>query len=95
MSNQDNVIYIPLSTAQITISGSPYLSSIYISVASADIMTETQNTIQEALLKSLGKTTDTQNFTIQNQADMLDSMSSITETLKAFLAGIAAISLIV
>jgi ABC-type antimicrobial peptide transport system permease subunit len=58
-------------------------------------MTETQNTIQEALLKSLGKTTDTQNFTIQNQADMLDSMSSITETLKAFLAGIAAISLIV
>ncbi len=95
MSNQDNVIYIPLSTAQITISWSPYLSSIYISVASADIMTETQNTIQEALLKSLGKTTDTQNFTIQNQADMLDSMSSITETLKAFLAGIAAISLIV
>lgn len=95
MNNQDNVIYIPLSTAQITITGSPYLSSIYVSVANSDIMDTVQENIQEALLKSLWKTTDTQNFTIQNQADMLDSMSSITGTLKAFLAGIAAISLVV
>ena len=91
----DNIIYIPLSTAQITISGTPYLSSIYVSVADADLMDSIQIDIQERLLKSLWKTTDTMNFQIQNQADMLDTASSITTMLKAFLGGVAAISLIV
>ncbi|NRH21142.1 FtsX-like permease family protein [Candidatus Gracilibacteria bacterium] len=91
----DNLIYIPISTAQITISGTPYLSSIYVSVANADLMDSVQIDIQEKLLKSLGKTTDTMNFQIQNQADMLDTANSITTMLKAFLGGVAAISLIV
>lgn len=91
----DNIIYIPLSTAQITISGTPYLSNIYVSVADADLMDSIQIDIQERLLKSLWKTTDTMNFQIQNQADMLDTASSITTMLKAFLGGVAAISLIV
>lgn len=93
--NSDNIIYIPLSTAQITISGTPYLSSIFVSVANADIMDSVQADIQEKLLKALGKTTDSINFQIQNQADMLDTASSITTMLKAFLGGVAAISLIV
>lgn len=91
----DNLIYIPISTAQITISGTPYLSSIYVSVANADLMDSVQIDIQENLLKALWKTTDTMNFQIQNQADMLDTASSITTMLKAFLWGVAAISLIV
>lgn len=91
----DNIIYIPLSTAQITVSGTPYLSSIYVSVANADNMTTAQADIQEKLLKALWKTVDTINFQIQNQADMLDTASSITTMLKAFLGWVAAISLIV
>ncbi len=91
----DNIIYIPLSTAQITISGTPYLTSIFVSVANADIMTTVQWDIQDTLLKALGKTVDTMNFQIQNQADMLDTASSITTMLKAFLGWVAAISLIV
>jgi putative ABC transport system permease protein len=91
----DNLIYIPISTAQITISGTPYLSSIYVSVANADLMDSVQIDIQENLLKALWKTIDTMNFQIQNQADMLDTASSITTMLKAFLWGVAAISLIV
>ncbi|MBX9809204.1 ABC transporter permease [Candidatus Gracilibacteria bacterium] len=91
----DNIIYIPLSTAQITISGTPYLSNIFVSVANADNMTIVQAEVQENLLKSLGKTVDTMNFQIQNQGEMLDTASSITTMLKAFLGGVAAISLIV
>lgn len=93
--NSDNIIYIPLSTAQITISGTPYLSSIFVSVTNADNMTIVQGDIQEKLLKALWKTTDNMNFQIQNQADMLDTASSITTMLKAFLGWVAAISLIV
>jgi hypothetical protein len=37
------------------------------------------------LLRALGKTEETINFQIQNQADMLDTASSITGMLKAFL----------
>ena len=91
----DNIIYIPLSTAQITISGTPYLSSIFVSVANSDNMTSVQSEIQENLLKSLGKTTETMNFQIQNQWEMLDTASSITTMLKGFLGWVAAISLIV
>jgi putative ABC transport system permease protein len=91
----DNIIYIPLSTAQITISGTPYLSNIFVSVANADNMTSVQADVQENLLKSLGKTVDTMNFQIQNQWEMLDTASSITTMLKAFLGWVAAISLIV
>ena len=49
----DNLIYIPISTAQITISGTPYLSSIYVSVSNADLMDSVQIDIQENLLKAL------------------------------------------
>lgn len=35
------------------------------------------------------------NFTVQSQADLLSSVSSITDILKIFLSGVAAISLIV
>ena len=94
-SMSDNIIYIPISTAQITISGTPYLSNIYVSVENAEIMTSVQSAIQETLLDSLWKTTDTMNFQIQNQAEMLDTASSITTMLKGFLGWVAAISLIV
>ena len=94
-SMSDNIIYIPISTAQITISGTPYLSNIYVSVENADIMTSVQSAIQETLLDSLWKTIDTMNFQIQNQAEMLDTASSITTMLKGFLGWVAAISLIV
>jgi putative ABC transport system permease protein len=90
-----NSIYVPLSTAQITISGSPYLSDIYVSVANADIMTTVQADIQDTLLKALWETVDTINFQIQNQADLLTTVSGITGLLEAFLGGVAAISLIV
>jgi putative ABC transport system permease protein len=90
-----NSIYIPLSTAQITISGTPYLSNISVSVKSPDIMSTVQSDIQAALLQALHLTTDTINFQIQNQADLLSTVSGVTDILQIFLGGVAGISLIV
>jgi putative ABC transport system permease protein len=90
-----NSIYIPLSTAQITISGTPYLSNIAVSVASADMMSIVQSNIQESLLQALHLTPETINFQIQNQADLLSTVSGIAAILQIFLGGVAGISLIV
>src|SRR4030042_2124559 len=43
--NQDNIIYVPLSTAQKQLFGQDYLSSIAVEAKSADVMTQTQNEI--------------------------------------------------
>ncbi len=94
--NQDNTIYIPISTALITITGSPYLASILVQVTNSDDMTLVKTEIENKLMIEFGnaKIADA-NFTVQSQADLLSSVSSITDILKIFLSGVAAISLIV
>lgn len=94
--NPDNAIFIPLSTAQNRVIGSIYISSISISVADAALITDVQNTIKNILLRHFGETNpDEAPFTITNQADLVSSISSITAVFKAFLGGVAAISLLV
>ena len=94
--NADNVIYIPLSTAQVSVFGSTYLSTISVMISSEDKMTEAKDTINQILLDAFKITDPTKaTFTVSNQADTLETLSSITGTLKLFLGGIAAISLFV
>ncbi len=96
MSSTDNVIFVPLSTAQISLLGSQYLSTISVEVSSEDKMDSTKETINTRLLEVFKITDpDKATFTVSSQADTLETLSSITSTLKLFLWGIAAISLIV
>lgn len=95
-SNTDDVIFIPLTTAQRVVFGNEYLSTISIAVANSDAMTAAKDGIQNTLLAMKGlKSIDDADFTIQNQADALSTVSEITGTLKIFLGGVAAISLLV
>lgn len=93
--NQDSTIYIPITTAIISLVGSPYLSSISVSVESTEKMDEVKTLIENRLMEYLWTTSDNMKFTVQSQEDMLETASSITGILKGFLTGIAAISLIV
>ncbi len=94
--NQDDRIYVPLTTAQKQLFGSTNVSSIAIEATSADTMTQAQDQIGYLLLgrHKLTDPTDA-DFTIQSQNDILDTASSITGTFTALLSGIAAISLVV
>ena len=87
---------MPITTAEISLAGTKYLSSISVMVDSEDNMTTAKEAITEKLLEVLG-ITDSANatFTVSSQEDALDTLSSITSTMKLFLGGIAAISLIV
>ena len=95
-SNQDDTIYIPYTTAQKYLSGNEYLTEIDVQVSDSDLMTDTQTEITNLLL-SLHNISDSTaaDFSISNQADLLESMSSITTTLTYLLGAIAGISLLV
>ena len=96
MTNQDDMIYIPLTTAQKQLFGVKYLSSIYLEATSSDVMIRAQNQVGYLLL-SRHKITDpaSADFTIMSQQDLLTTVSSVTGTFTTLLSGVAAISLIV
>lgn len=95
-NNQDDMIYVPLSTAQKQLFGAAYLSSISVEAKSQDVMTQAQNEIGYLLLARHKFNDPTQaDFSILSQNDILNTASSITGTFTTLLSGIAAISLLV
>jgi putative ABC transport system permease protein len=95
-SNQDDIVFIPIITAQKTIFGIDYVTSIALSAASANTMTQAENDAGYLLLSRHKISSPTQaDFSILSQADILGAASSVTGTFTALLAGIAAISLLV
>ncbi|MCX6784196.1 MAG: ABC transporter permease [candidate division WWE3 bacterium] len=94
--NQDDSIYVPLSTAQKQLFGQSYLNTISVEAKSVDVMTQAQNEIGYLLLAQ-HKISDPSkaDFSILSQQDILSTASSTTGTFTALLSGVAAISLIV
>jgi len=94
--NQDDRIYIPYTVSQRYFSGNKYLSEIDLQISSPNLMTSAQNDVTSLLL-SLHNIADPTlaDFTVQNQADILSSISSISQTLTILLGAIAGISLLV
>jgi putative ABC transport system permease protein len=93
----DDYIYVPLATGQKLLAGqSDYVSSVGVAAASADTMTTVQNSITSLLTQRHGITeADSADFTVTNQSDIAETMSSTTRTLTLLLAAVAGISLVV
>ncbi len=99
--NQDDMIFIPVTTAQHYLAGPNadgnfYVSTISISAQSPDVMSTVQQEVTD-LLNQRHKISDpTQaDFTVQNQADIVAAASSVTNTFTILLASVAGISLVV
>ncbi len=94
--SQDDMIYVPLSSAQRFLAGDNYASTISIQAQSADSMTDLQEQITSLLL-SRHHINDPQlaDFSIMNQADIVATASSVTQTFTILLGAIAGISLLV
>jgi putative ABC transport system permease protein len=96
MNNADDVIYIPITVAEHYLTGSESLSSINIEVSDSKYMDQAEADIQTLLLARHDiSNADSADFTIMNQADIMESMSSISGTLTLLLGAIAGISLLV
>jgi putative ABC transport system permease protein len=95
-NNQDDIVYVPLTTAQKQLFGANYLSSIALEAKSADQMTAAQDEIGYFLLARHKITDPTKaDFSIMSQQDMINTVTSTTSTFTSLLAGVAAISLLV
>lgn len=94
--NQDDMIYVPINTAQKQLFGVSHLSSIALEANSSEVMTDAQNEVGYFLLARHKLSDPTQaDFSIFSQQDILNTASSVTGTFTALLSGIAAISLVV
>ena len=94
--SQDDIVFIPITTAQRFLAGVNYISIISVQVESSQAMAQVQAGITNLLLR-LHNIGDPQmaDFNTLSQQDILTAASSITNTMTILLAAIAGISLVV
>jgi len=96
--NPDDQVFIPLSTAQLKFggAGNKSLDNINVQVVSADKMEFAQAELAAILRASHDLTSgQTDDFTIQNQTQMVETVQETMGTFIVLLGSIAAISLVV
>ncbi len=95
-NNADDMIYIPVMSAERFLSGNQYLTTIDVQASNAEVMAQAQQDITTLLLERHHITDPTAaDFSVLNQADILASAGAITGTLTLLLGAIAGISLVV
>jgi putative ABC transport system permease protein len=91
----DDQVVIPLSTAHELFIGSASVSAIGISATSPDAIDTVSAEITAMLEQRHGITNGVDDFTIATQAQLLGTVSGVSDVLTLLLAGIASISLLV
>ncbi len=94
--SQDDMIFIPLSTAQKFLAGDAFVTTISVQAQNQNAMAGLQQEITDLLL-ARHRISDPQlaDFSVVNQNDIVATASSIAQTFTILLASVAAISLIV
>jgi len=93
--NPDDTVFVPLTTMQKILAGVDYLSQIAISVENKDLMSQVQESITSALAQKHRVDPQSPDFSIISQADIIGTLTQVTNTFTIFLAAIAGISLLV
>jgi putative ABC transport system permease protein len=94
--SSDDMIYVPLSTAQRYLAGGTGVSDIYVQATDQQVMTQVQADITTLLLERHHITDPTKaDFSTLNQTDIIAAASSITSTFTLLLGCVAGISLVV
>ena len=95
-TNEDDLAVVPITTAQEVLTGSSSVSTIYLEAASSSAMGAAYTEADDELLSLHGITDPAAaDFTITSQGSILQTATSVDNTLTILLAGIAAISLLV
>lgn len=95
-NDQDDVIFIPYTTAMERVEGVDYLRMIYVVAKVENGIDRLQSDIENLLRVRHGiKDPELDNFNIQNMKSIMNTMEQTTGTLTLFLGAVAAISLVV
>ncbi|MBQ9246632.1 ABC transporter permease [bacterium] len=97
--DQDNLIFIPITTAQKKLFGVSFPGTVQMIVVKgvdADTLTQVETDVDELLAQrhNIGKN-QTKDFEIRNSAEFQEKMKSTVQTFAILLASIASVSLLV
>ncbi|MBR4904571.1 MAG: FtsX-like permease family protein, partial [Selenomonadaceae bacterium] len=94
--DQDDVVLIPLTTAQERLLSITYVRSINVQVSDADKMDEVQSNIEKLLRQRHRIRTGAEDdFNVRNLTSLMETMNSTTTMITLLLGSIAGISLVV
>ncbi len=94
--SQDDMIFIPLTSAQRFLAGNNYVTTISVQAVDSQSMSAMQQEITDLLLSRHHISDPTlADFSTLNQADIVATASSVTDTFTTLLAAVAGISLVV
>ena len=93
--NPDDTVLVPLTTMQKILAGSDFLSTIAVSVEEKNLMPRVQDEAILALAAKHRVDPQSPDFSVVSQADILGTLTQVTDTFTIFLASIAGISLVV
>ncbi|MCX7711156.1 MAG: ABC transporter permease [Clostridia bacterium] len=89
--SQDDKVIIPYTTAKRLLKNAN-IRNFYIQAKTSETVNDAMTTLQDFLFKTFNSTDA---YRVFNQADMLESINSTTQTMTLMLGGIAGISLLV
>lgn len=89
--DQDDAVFVPVSTAMIRLFGTRYLSSITVKVEDTSHIADTEAAITQLLIARHKK----EDFSVRNTASFLEMATETQNTLTVLLGAVAAISLLV
>ena len=93
-SPQDDRILIPVTTAQRRLLGVDYIDRIFVQTASKEMMDTTMHDVRKLLRTRHGLSgSEVDDFTIRDQAGLLEALDRNDRTLSRFLTGIATLTL--
>ena len=90
-NDQDDVVFVPLSTGGLRLFGQRYLRAITVAVSDVSQIDATEQAMNDLLLARHG----TEDFRIRNMQSIMDTVTSAQNTLTVLLGSVAAISLLV
>ncbi|HEX2886065.1 MacB family efflux pump subunit [Vineibacter terrae] len=89
--DQDDIVFVPITTGRLRLHGQRYLRSISVQVRDVRRIDQVQEAVRHALAARHGS----EDFQIRNMASVLATAAQTANTLTLLLAAIAAISLVV
>jgi macrolide transport system ATP-binding/permease protein len=90
-TDQDDVIFVPITTGGTRLFGETFVRSITVAADDVSKIGETETAVRAAITARHGK----EDFQIRNMASIVETMSATQQTLAILLASIASISLLV
>lgn len=94
--DQDDVVFIPLTTAQNRMMGITHINNITIQAENENVVNDVQAEVENLLrIRHKIRNSEDDDFTVRNLAALMDTMMSTANTITLLLGCIAAISLLV